>query len=89
MRDGMPIRLTHNVAHACAAFASGIVTEALYAVGVLMLVDRRALLAAGISVVWGASFLFGVHESFKSRFAAAAYCGGLGVGTFLGSWVTG
>ena len=82
----MFIRLTPDTSHVVAAFASGVVVEALYAVGVVLLVERRSVVAACISVVWGAAFLFGVHESFKSRTAAVAYCIGLGVGTFLGSW---
>lgn len=84
----MTIRVTPNAVHAFAALASGVITEALYAIGVIVLVDRRGLAAAGVSVIWGASFLFGVHQSFKSRTAAAAYCIGLGAGTFLGSWIS-
>lgn len=71
-------------AHILLAFVSGIVIEALYALGVLFIGARRGAIAGGISIMWGAAFLLGVNESFKSWIAAGAWCFGLGVGTVVG-----
>lgn len=73
--------------HAVIAFLSGVLVETLYALGVLFIGEHRALESAGLAVVWGAAFLIGVHESFKTRVAAALYCVGLGAGTLLGVWL--
>lgn len=73
------------VLHALAAFASGVFIEALYALGVIFIAERRAYVAGLLSVAWGVGVLFGVSESFKSRLAAGAWCVGLGVGTVLGT----
>ena len=70
--------------HVVLAFVSGVVIEALYAVGVLFIGERRQWMAGFISIAWGVSFLVGVNESFMNRAAAAAWCVGLGVGTVLG-----
>ena len=71
-------------AHVALAFLSGVVIEALYALGVIYIGERRAFLSGFLSVVWGAAFLAGINESFKTWIAAAAWCIGLGVGTVLG-----
>lgn len=73
--------------HVAVAFLSGVLVETLYALGVLFIGAHRAFLSAGLSVAWGAAFLVGVHESFKTKLAAALYCIGLGVGTLLGVWL--
>lgn len=70
--------------HALFAFLSGVVIESLYALGVIFISERRGLVAGVLSVVWGAAFLVGVNESFKSWTAAVAWCVGLGVGTIVG-----
>lgn len=70
--------------HILLAFASGVVIEALYALGVLFINERRGVVAGLLSIAWGVSFLVGVNESFKSHGAAAAWCLGLGVGTLVG-----
>jgi hypothetical protein len=75
------------IAHVLAAFASGVVIEALYALGVLLIGERRGLLAGILSVVWGVAFLVGVNESFRGWLAAGAWCLGLGVGTVAGVWM--
>ena len=75
------------ILHTCLAFISGIVIEALYALGVLFISERRGIIAGLLSVVWGAAFLVGVNESFKNWFAAACWCVGLGIGTVLGVWL--
>lgn len=73
--------------HITLALVSGIVIEALYALGVLFIAEKRKLVASFLSIVWGVAFLVGVNESFKTRFAAGAWCLGLGFGTFLGMWL--
>lgn len=73
------------ILHVALAFVSGVVTEALYALGVLVLGERRDRFAAVLSSVWGAAILLGVSESFKTWLAALAWCIGLGVGTLLGA----
>lgn len=70
--------------HAALAFASGVIIEALYALGVIFIGERRGLIAGCLSVIWGAAFLLGVNESFQTMTAAACWCLGLGVGTVLG-----
>lgn len=75
------------IGHILLAFLSGIVIEALYALGVLFIGARRSIHAAISSVVWGGAFLVGVNESFRSPWAAALWCVGLGVGTVLGVWL--
>lgn len=74
-------------AHVILAFLSGVVIEALYALGVIYIGERRGYLSGLLSVVWGAAFLAGINESFKTWIAAAAWCLGLGVGTVLGVWI--
>jgi hypothetical protein len=71
-------------AHACLAFVSGVVIEALYALGVLFIGERRGPVAGLIGTAWGVAFHVGVNESFKSWVAAALWCLGLGVGTVIG-----
>lgn len=66
------------------AFVSGIVVEALYALGVMLIGRNRVFLASYSSVLWGAAFLVGVNESFRTKLAAAAWCLGLGIGTAVG-----
>lgn len=73
--------------HILLAFASGVVIEALYALGVIFISERRGVVAGLLSIVWGAAFLIGVNESFKTWIAAATWCLGLGVGTVLGVWL--
>jgi len=73
--------------HVCFAFLSGVVIEALYALGVIYIGERRGYLSGVLSVVWGAAFLVGVNESFKTWIAAGAWCLGLGVGTVIGVWI--
>jgi uncharacterized protein YebE (UPF0316 family) len=70
--------------HCILAFISGIIIEALYALGVLFINERRGYLAGLLSIIWGISFLIGVNESFKTWIAALLWCIGLGVGTVLG-----
>ncbi|HUE29890.1 MAG TPA: hypothetical protein VMR79_03395, partial [Verrucomicrobiae bacterium] len=70
--------------HVLLAFLSGVVIEALYALGVLFIGERRDVVSGLISVAWGAAFLVGVNESFKGWIAAAMWCVGLGVGTVVG-----
>lgn len=65
------------------AFVSGVAVEALYALGVLFIGERRGWVSGGMSVVWGAAFLVGVNDSFKTPVAAAVWCLGLGAGTVL------
>lgn len=77
----------NNIIHIGLAFISGIIIEALYALGVIFIGERRGLIAALLSVFWGIAFLVGVNESFKIWIAAAAWCLGLGVGTLLGVWL--
>lgn len=72
------------ILHILLAFVSGVIIEALYALGVLLIGERRGPLAGLVSVAWGGAFLLGVNESFKSRIAAAVWCLGLGVGTVVG-----
>lgn len=73
--------------HVALAFISGVVAEALYALGVLFLGERRDNLASVMSFVWGASILLGVSESFKTWTAGLAWCVGLAVGTKLGTLI--
>lgn len=73
------------MSHALLAFLSGVVMEALYALGVVVLSSRRVLAAGGISVVWGAAVLLGVNETFRTHLAAVAWCVGLGIGTIIGA----
>jgi len=73
--------------HCVLAFVSGLVIEALYALGVLFIGERKNVAASASSVVWGAAFLFGVNESFRSWVAAVLWCVGLGVGTTVGMWL--
>lgn len=73
--------MTHHIA---LAFISGVVIEALYALGVLFIGERRGAVAGLLSVVWGVAFLVGVNESFRTHWAAVAWCVGLGVGTVAG-----
>lgn len=75
------------IGHVVLAFASGTVIETLYALGVIFINERRALVSAWLSFFWGVAFLVGVNESFKSYWAAAAWCIGLGAGTLLGVWL--
>ena len=75
------------IVHAVMAFLSGVVIEALYALGVLFISEHRAVVAGLLSIVWGAAFLVGVNESFRHWIAAALWCAGLGVGTVLGVWL--
>lgn len=63
------------------AFVSGVIVEALYALGVLFIGERKGWVSGAMSVVWGAAFLVGVNDSFKSPVAAAVWCLGLGIGT--------
>lgn len=77
------------ILHIILAFVSGVVIEALYALGVLLIGERRGLTAGWISVAWGGAFLLGVNESFKSWIAAVLWCIGLGVGTVIGVWLKG
>lgn len=72
------------MSHVALAFMSGVVIEALYALGVLFIGERRGVVAGLLSVVWGVAFLVGVNESFHTRWASVAWCVGLGVGTVLG-----
>lgn len=69
-----------------AAFFSGIAIETLYAAGVIVISERRAGQAAWLSAAWGVAFLVGVNESFRSNWAAAVWCIGLGIGAALGVW---
>ena len=71
------------------ALLSGIVVEALYALGVLFISERRPAVAGILSSVWGAAFIVGLNESFKTWVAALLWCVGLGVGTVLGMWIKG
>lgn len=73
-----------NIAHALLAFISGVVIEALYALGVIFIGERRGMIAGLLSIVWGVAFLVGVNESFKTWIAAVLWCVGLGIGTLLG-----
>lgn len=75
------------ILHALAAFVSGVFIESLYALGVIFISERRAYVAGLLSVAWGVGVLVGVSESFKSRWAAGAWCVGLGVGTVIGVWL--
>lgn len=75
--------------HIALALVSGIVIEALYALNVLFITERRSLAAGLLAVIWGVAFLVGVNESFKTLAAAAAWCLGLGLGTILGIWLKG
>lgn len=76
-----------NEMHIAAAFVSGVVIEALFALGVIYVNERRAVLAGVISSVWGVGLIVGVNESFKTPSAAAAWCVGLGIGAMLGVWM--
>lgn len=76
-----------TIMHIAAAFVSGMVIEALFALGVIYVNERRAVLAGVISTVWGIGLIVGVNESFKTLTAAAAWCVGLGVGAMLGVWM--
>lgn len=69
------------------AFASGFVMEGLYAAGVLVLADRRKVLAALLSVVWGAAVCLGVDGIRSAHLAAIAWCFGLGFGTLAGATI--
>ena len=69
--------------HVVLALVSGIVIEALYALNVLMVGERRSLAAGITSFLWGGAFLFGVNESFKTWVAALAWCVGLGIGAAI------
>lgn len=71
------------ISHIIIAFVSGIFIEALYALGVIFIAERRAYTAGLLSIAWGVGVLVGVNESFKNIFAASAWCIGLGVGTVL------
>jgi hypothetical protein len=73
--------------HVALAFVSGVVIESLYALGVLFIGERRAGVAGLLSIVWGAVFLVGVNESFRTPWAAVAWCFGLGAGTVVGVWI--
>lgn len=73
--------------HYLFAFLSGVVIEALYAIGVLFIAEKRKLIAAIISVVWGVALLIGVNEAFKNHTAAILWCIGLGIGTYVGMWL--
>ena len=74
-----------NYAYHCAlAFVSGVVLEALYAVGVVDIRDGRRLDAASMSVAWGAALLVGVNEAFRGYVAGVLWCAGLGAGTIVG-----
>lgn len=75
------------MSHILVAFVSGVVTEFLYAVGVVLLNRGRANLASVVSVAWGASVVIGVSQ-FKSTTAAVAWCMALGIGTRLGIGLT-
>ena len=75
------------MSHVGLAFVSGVIIEALYALGVLFISERRGIVAGILSVIWGVAFLVGVNESFKTLFAAGAWCIGLGVGTVSGVWL--
>lgn len=75
--------------HAALAFLSGVVIEALYALGVIFIIKQHRFIAALSSTAWGAALLVGVNEAFKSYVASAAWCIGLGAGTFLGMWAEG
>ncbi len=70
--------------HILLAFVSGIVIEALYALGVLYIGERKGVFAGLLSAIWGVAFLIGVNESFKTWVAGALWCIGLGVGTIIG-----
>ncbi len=76
-------------AHILLAFISGVIIEALYALGVIFIGERKGVVAGLLSVVWGVAFLLGVNESFQSKLAAACWCLGLGVGTVVGVWLKG
>lgn len=71
-------------AYVALAFVSGLAVEALYALGVLLIGRGRTILASSASVLWGAVFLVGINESFRTKLAAVAWCLGLGVGTAVG-----
>lgn len=73
-----------EILHVGLAFGSGVFIEALYALGVIFIAERRAYLAGVLSVAWGIGVLVGVNESFHGTLAAAAWCLGLGIGTVLG-----
>lgn len=77
----------YQIWHVIIAFFSGVLVEMLYSLGVLFIGQHKALESAGLAVVWGAAFLVGVHESFKTRLAAGFYCLGLGIGTLFGVWL--
>lgn len=66
------------------AFLSGVAIETFYAFGVITISGRRKHLAALTSFLWGIAFLVGLNESFRSVYAAGAWCAGLYVGTMLG-----
>lgn len=73
--------------HDLLAFVSGVVIEALYALNVMFIGERRGFVAGLLGIVWGGAFLVGVNESFKTWEAAVLWCLGLGVGTVLGVWL--
>lgn len=75
------------IGHVCLAFVSGVVIEALYALGVLLIGARQAKAAALSSLVWGGAFLVGVDVSLHNPMAAGAWCVGLAVGTLAGIWI--
>ena len=72
------------IKHALLAFLSGTAIEALYALGVIFISERRAVVSGLLSIAWGAAFLVGVNESFNGLLPAALWCLGLGVGTVIG-----
>lgn len=76
--------LGSEVTHACLAFGSGVAIEALYALGVLFISERRGAVAGLLSTAWGLAFLVGINESFETKVAGVAWCIGLGVGTVVG-----
>lgn len=76
--------MTDLVRHVSLAFVSGVVVEALYALSVLLIGERRSVLAGVMSAAWGLAFIVGINESFHAWIAAGAWCVGLGVGTIVG-----
>lgn len=71
------------ILHIAFSFASGFFVEALYALGVIFIAERRAWLSALLSSLWGAAILVGVNEAFRSTWAAIAWCLGLGAGALV------
>ena len=66
------------------AFMSGLIIEALYALGVLYIGKHRKILSGSMSFIWGAVFLIGLNKTFIGPVLGTVWCLGLGLGTILG-----